>query len=295
MQAWSTALAGVAYEGIIRQTLAPALPARQAFEDAKVLSRIGLVCTAIGFRQQICQRFHDLARPLPDRLLATGLLPQKERLSHRHRDRGAPQPFQVTVDIAVFRSGQGDRDDWRTRFQSQERRAIVTLLQPADNRLPALRGKSDHASLRQPLQRRADRLAVWLPAMDPDDAVKAEQRSDEPVIVQFDLSKSFDRRKRQECQERDHIRVTKMINDDQSGSAPREILQTCDCNAQKGKGQKARKPAQEEAGESPTKSQSRQGDQFGPPHFRDGFRGKGWLILHTHRDIPLAASPPDKT
>ena len=73
-------------------------------------------------------------------------------------------------------------------FQREECRTGIAFFQSADQRLPAFGCKRHHATFGQGIQGGADRPAIRLTAMHPDNSISAEDRSYEPVIIQLDLA-----------------------------------------------------------------------------------------------------------
>src|SRR5690242_4143877 len=99
------------------------------------------------------------------------MLRKKKWRSHSKGNRGALPPLQVPVDIVILGPCHPNGNDWRSGFQSEERRTCVAFLQPSNDRLPAFRRQRDDAAFRQAIQGGTDGSAVWLAAVDPDDAI----------------------------------------------------------------------------------------------------------------------------
>src|SRR5688572_31568078 len=87
----------------------------------------------------------------------------------------------MAINIAVFCARHRDRNDRSAGFHCKECSAFAALLQPATERLPALRCQPNHASLRESIQCSAQCAAVWSAAMHPDDTIctKNGSRSEE--------------------------------------------------------------------------------------------------------------------
>ena len=73
----------------------------------------------------------------------------------------------MTKDIAILCPSHPNRDNWRARFQREERRASIAFFQPTDQGLSTLWSKRHHTFFCQRVQGGADGPAVRLPAMYP--------------------------------------------------------------------------------------------------------------------------------
>src|SRR6185503_11908481 len=199
----------------------------------------------------------------------------------------------MAINISVFCTCQRDGNDRRAGFHRKECRAFAALLQPAADRLPALRCKPNHTSLGEAIQCSAQCAAIWSAAMHPNNPVCTENGPNACVVVQFDLSHSincgWDGGGYQNC-----ICITEMINDDQRRSALWEVFQPLYNRTHCKECDQLCEPACEDTKDTPHKSKARQPHQIWPPHIGYRFRRGGWLILHRHRDILQAEGQPDK-
>jgi hypothetical protein len=184
------------------------------------------VCTLVFRREKTGNGAHDLFSAVPEVGAAVPGSRNIERLSNGQAD-GYPRPAdQSMVDAGILGPGNCDRYDGHTCPQRKEGSSIQSLFKTTRHALTSLGSNRHEPSEAQRFKRTIQGAAIWVSAMDPDDAIHFQNTTQGGDVVQVAGSQWIDFLRAKLRENYHHVSVAKMVKNDHPWTVGGKVFKT---------------------------------------------------------------------